>query len=118
MISYQEICQGTNNFCKSNLLGVGGFGSVYKGMFDGTTVAIKVLNLPLLGAFKSFDAKCKVLRTIRHRNLVKVISTCSNPMLRAIVLQYMSNSSLERWLYSYNYCLNLLQRVNIMVDVD
>jgi LRR receptor-like serine/threonine-protein kinase FLS2 len=118
MISYQELCQGTNNFCESNLLGAGGFGSVYKGMlFDGIVVAIKVLNLQLAGAFKSFDAECKVLRTIRHRNLVKVISTCSNPEFRALVLQYMSNGSLERWLYSYNYCLNLLQRVNIMVDV-
>ncbi|XP_059451129.1 probable LRR receptor-like serine/threonine-protein kinase At3g47570 [Corylus avellana] len=118
MISYKEICQVTNNFCESNLLGVGGYGSVYKGMlFDGTTVAIKVLNLPLLGAFKSFDAEYKVLRTIRHMNLVKVISTCSNPKFRAIVLQYILNGSLERWLYSYNYCLNLLQRVNILVDV-
>ncbi|XP_059462697.1 LRR receptor-like serine/threonine-protein kinase EFR [Corylus avellana] len=118
IVSYQELCQGTNNFCESNLLGAGGFGSVYKGvLLDETVVAIKVLNLQLAGAFKSFDAECKVLRTIRHRNLVKVISTCSNPEFRALVLQYMSNGSLERWLYSYNYCLNLLQRVNIMVDV-
>ncbi|XP_059454593.1 putative leucine-rich repeat receptor-like serine/threonine-protein kinase At2g24130 [Corylus avellana] len=117
-ISYQELCQGTNNFCESNLLGAGGFGSVYKGiLFDGTIVAVKVLNLQLSGAFKSFDAECKVLRTIRHRNLVKVISTCSNLEFKALVLQYMSNGSLERWLYSYNYCLNLLHRVNIMVDV-
>jgi LRR receptor-like serine/threonine-protein kinase FLS2 len=47
MISYQELCQGTNNFCESNLLGAGGFDYVYKGMlFDGTLiVAIKVQNL-------------------------------------------------------------------------
>jgi LRR receptor-like serine/threonine-protein kinase FLS2 len=118
IISYQELCQGTNNFCESNLLGTGGFGSVYKRvLYDRTIVAIKVLNLQLSSAFKMFDAECKVLRTIRHRNLVKVISTCSNPEFRALVLQYMSNGSLERWLYSYNYCLNFLQRVNIMVDV-
>ncbi|KAM4085426.1 hypothetical protein ACJW30_10G027000 [Castanea mollissima] len=118
MISYHELCRGTNNFCESNLLGIGGFGSVYKGvLFDGTIVAIKVLNLQLEGAFKSFDAECKVLRAIRHRNLVKVISTCSNPEFRALVLQYMSNGSLEKWLYSHNYCLNLVQRVSIMVDV-
>jgi LRR receptor-like serine/threonine-protein kinase FLS2 len=117
MISYQELCQGTNNFCESNLLGAGGFGFVYKGMlFDGTIVAVKVLNLQLSGAFKSFDVECKVLQAIRHRNLVKVISTCSNLEFRALVLQYMSNGSLERWLYSYNYCLNLIQRVSIMVD--
>ncbi|GMY10620.1 probable LRR receptor-like serine/threonine-protein kinase At3g47570 isoform X6 [Fagus crenata] len=118
MISYQELRHGTNNFCESNLLGTGGFGSVYKGILsDGTIVAIKVLNLQLEGGFKSFDTECKVLRTIRHRNLVKVISTCSNPEFRALVLQYMSNGSLEKWLYSHNYCLNLVQRVSIMVDV-
>ena len=36
---------------------------------------------------------------------------------RVLVLQYMSNGSLEKWLYSHNYCLNLVQRVSIMVDV-
>ncbi|KAF5464010.1 hypothetical protein F2P56_014125, partial [Juglans regia] len=118
MISYQELCQGTNNFCESNLLGVGGFGSVYKGILsDRTIVAVKVLSLELLGAFKSFDAECKVLRTIRHRNLVKVITTCTNPEFRALVLEYMSNGNLEKWLYSHNYCLDLLQRINILVDV-
>ncbi|XP_035547664.1 probable LRR receptor-like serine/threonine-protein kinase At3g47570 [Juglans regia] len=118
MISYQELCQGTNNFCESNLLGVGGFGSVYKGILsDRTIVAVKVLSLQLSGAFKSFDAECKVLRTIRHRNLVKVITTCTNPEFRALVLEYMSNGSLEKWLYSHNYCLDLLQRINILVDV-
>ncbi|KAG6666551.1 hypothetical protein CIPAW_01G038700 [Carya illinoinensis] len=118
MISYQELCQGTNNFCESNLLGVGGFGSVYKGILsDMTIVAVKVLSLQLSGTFKSFDAECKVLRTIRHRNLVKVITTCTNPEFRALVLEYMPNGSLEKWLYSHNYCLDLLQRINIMVDV-
>ncbi|KAL0004596.1 hypothetical protein SO802_012157 [Lithocarpus litseifolius] len=118
MISYQELCHGTNNFCESNLLGTGGFGSVYKAILsDGTIVAVKVLIRQLEGAFRSFDAECKVLRSIRHRNLVKVISTCSNPEFRALVLQYMSNGSLESWLYSHDYCLNLVQKVSIMVDV-
>ncbi|GLT53995.1 hypothetical protein SLA2020_272290 [Shorea laevis] len=120
MISYQELCRGTNNFCESNLVGTGGFASVYKGiLYDGTIVAVKVINMQLEVAFKSFDAECEALRMIRHRNLVKVITTCSfsNLEFRALIMEYMSNGSLERWLYSYNYCLNLLQRVNIMVDV-
>ncbi|KAL4615291.1 hypothetical protein ACB092_07G112900 [Castanea dentata] len=118
MISYHELCRGTNNFCESNFLGIGGFGAVYKGILsNGTTVAVKVLNLHLEGTFKSFDAECKVLRAFQHRNLVKVISVCSSPKFKALGLQYMSNYSLEKWLYSHNYCLNLVQIVGVMVDV-
>ncbi|CAL2225825.1 unnamed protein product [Prunus armeniaca] len=118
MISYQELRRATNDFCESNALGVGSFGSVYKGILsNGTTVAVKVLNLQMEGALKSFDAECKVWRTIRHRNLVKVITSCSSHEVRALVLQYMCNGSLEKWLYSHNYCLNLVQRVSMMVDI-
>ncbi|CBI17790.3 unnamed protein product, partial [Vitis vinifera] len=86
------------------------------GAFE-SLMAVKVLNLQLEGAFKSFDAECNVLARVRHRNLVKVITSCSNPELRALVLQYMPNGSLEKWLYSFNYSLSLFQRVSILLDV-
>ncbi|XP_024195836.1 receptor kinase-like protein Xa21 [Rosa chinensis] len=118
VISYQELRQATNDFCERNLLGVGSFGSVYKGILsNGITIAVKVLKLEMEGAVKSFDAECKVWRTNRHRNLVKVITTCSSPEIRALVLQYMSNGSLEKWLYSHNYCLSILQRVSMLIDI-
>ncbi|XP_039165851.1 probable LRR receptor-like serine/threonine-protein kinase At3g47570 [Eucalyptus grandis] len=108
MISYRELCLATNNFSESNLLGVGSFGFVYKGtLANGTDIAVKVLNLYIKGALKSFDAECNAFRMIRHRNLVKVISTCTNANLRALVLQYVPCGSLEKWLYSNNYNLDL-----------
>ena len=57
-----------------------------------------------------------MLARVRHRNLVKVISSCSNPKLRALVLQYMPNGSLEKWLYSFNYYLSIFQSVSVMLD--
>ena len=118
LISYQELRRATNDFSEANILRVGSFGSIFKGILSkGTIVAVEVSNLQLEGAFKSFDAECKVLARVRHRNLVKVISSCSNPELRALLLQYMPNGSLEKWLYSFNYCLSLFQRVSIMLDV-
>ncbi|KAK3439110.1 hypothetical protein EUGRSUZ_C03754, partial [Eucalyptus grandis] len=117
MISYRELCLATNNFSESNSLGAGNFSSVYKGtLVNGTDIAVKVLNLHIEGALKSFDAECDVFRMIRHRNLIKVISTCTNANLRALVLQYMPCGSLEKCLYSYNCNLDLHQRVKIMVD--
>ncbi|KAG8365552.1 hypothetical protein BUALT_Bualt18G0116900 [Buddleja alternifolia] len=117
-ISYYELLQATEQFSESNLLGTGGFGSVYKGiMRDGKVLAVKVFSLQLQGVFKSFDVECEVLRNLRHRNLTKVIGSCSNEDFKALILEYMPKGSLEKWLYSHNYCLNHMQRLNIMIDV-
>ncbi|CAN4091895.1 unnamed protein product [Withania somnifera] len=94
------------------------FWLVYKGVLrSGTAIAIKVFNLQLEAAFKSFDTECEVLRGLRHRNLVKVISSCSNLDFKALVLEYMPNGSLEKYLYSHNYFLNISRRLSIMIDV-
>jgi len=117
-ISQQELLQATEGFSVSNLVGRGSFGSVYQGtLSDGLIVAIKVFNLVVEGAFKSFDTECAVLRNIRHRNLLKIISSCSNMDFKAFVLEYMPNGNLEKWLYSQYHCLSILQRLNIMIDV-
>ncbi|XP_042942704.1 receptor kinase-like protein Xa21 [Carya illinoinensis] len=80
-------------------------------------VAIKVLKLQVEGAFKIFVVECEVLRNTHNGNLIKIISICSNIEFKALVLEYMPNGNLEKWLYSHNHYLNILQRLNIMVDV-
>nr|XP_027102691.1 LRR receptor-like serine/threonine-protein kinase EFR [Coffea arabica] len=95
-ISYYDLVHATNDFGENNLIASGSYGSVYKGVLrDGSILAIKVFNLQVEGAFKSFDAECEVLRNIRHRNLVKVISSCSNHDFRALVLEYMPMEALK-----------------------
>ncbi|KAG8378391.1 hypothetical protein BUALT_Bualt08G0132600 [Buddleja alternifolia] len=117
-ISYQELMQGTNAFSEENLLGRGGFGSVFKGsLSDGLNIAVKVFNLQIEGASKSFDIESEILSTVRHRNLVRIIGCCTNSEFKALILAYMPNGSLEKWLYSHEYCLDLLQRLDIAIDV-
>ncbi|KAM3306647.1 hypothetical protein P3S67_013517 [Capsicum chacoense] len=68
-------------------------------------------------AFKSFDTECEVLCSLCHRNLVKVITSCSNLYFKALVLEYMPNGSFEKYLYSHNYFLDIRQRLSIMINV-
>ncbi|XP_040994347.1 probable LRR receptor-like serine/threonine-protein kinase At3g47570 [Juglans microcarpa x Juglans regia] len=133
-ISYQSLLKATNGFSSAKLVGVGGFGSVYKGILDesGTIIAVKVfMNLLRSGAFKSFLAECEALRNIRHRNLVKVLTVCSSidyngNDFKALVYEFMVNESLEEWLHptaiedevhQNQRNLDLFQRLDIIIDV-
>ncbi|KAF3630344.1 putative LRR receptor-like serine/threonine-protein kinase MRH1-like [Capsicum annuum] len=66
---------------------------------------------------QEFDTECEVLHSLHHRYLVKVITSCSNLDFKALVLEYMPNGSLEKYLYSHNYFLDTRQRLSIMIDV-
>ncbi|XP_057799483.1 receptor kinase-like protein Xa21 [Salvia miltiorrhiza] len=117
-ISYYELQQATERFDESNLLGTGSSCSVYKGILNnGKDIVVKVFDMQLEGISRIFDVECEILRSIRHRNLTSVISSCSNEEFKALVLEYMPKGNLEKWLYSHNYCLNMMERLNIMIDV-
>eukprot|EP00253_Pinus_taeda_P034950 PITA_34950 len=120
-ISYAELVIATNEFSDANLLGIGSFGKVYKGILnDGTMVALKLLNLQNEGAQKSFDRECKVLGRVRHRNLIRVITSYSDLQIKALIFPLMPKGSLEKCLYpddGEQSCLNLIQRLNIAIDI-
>ena len=79
-VSYEMLYQATNGFSPSNLIGTSSYGFVYNGVLhpEERLVAIKVLNLQRKGASRSFLAECNVLTNIWHKNLVKILTCCSN----------------------------------------
>ncbi|XP_028126188.1 putative receptor-like protein kinase At3g47110 [Camellia sinensis] len=129
-LSYGELFQATNGFSPSNLIGEGGYGSVYKGILnsDEQIIAVKVLKLHECGANKSFVPECEALKNIRHRNLVKIITAClsidfKGNDFKALVFEFMKNGNLENWLHPSLLekhepkNLNFVQRLNIAIDV-
>ncbi|XP_031118474.1 putative receptor-like protein kinase At3g47110 [Ipomoea triloba] len=116
-ISYFELARATSGFSQSNLIGSGSFGSVYKGILNnGMPIAVKVFNQSER-ALRSVDVECEVLKNLRHRNLTKVITCCFSDNYKVLVLEYMSNGSLDQWLHSQSNYLDIIQRLNIMIDV-
>ncbi|GLJ52323.1 hypothetical protein SUGI_1112850 [Cryptomeria japonica] len=117
-ISHEDLLAATNRFHNSNLLSTNSFGSVYKGFLaDGTRVAVKVLNLMHEQSHKIFRAECKVLQKARHRNLARIITTCSTIHIKALIFEYFSNGSLEKYLYQSSCRMGLRTLLNIAIDV-
>ncbi len=128
MVSYNDLRQATGNFNQENFLGNGSFGSVYKGYLrQGIAVAVKVLDNDRTSSWKSFLAECEALRNVRHRNLVRLITSCSsidfkNMEFLALVYEFLSNGSLEDWvngkrMHANGDALNVVERLNVAIDV-
>ena len=129
-ITYDDIVKATDMFSSTNLIGSGSFGKVYKGSMSlhKDKVAIKIFNLNMYGAHRSFLAECEALRNARHRNIVKIITLCSSvdptgADFKAIVFPHMLNGNLDMWLnqrahqHNQRKILTLSQRINVALDL-
>ncbi|XXG58693.1 hypothetical protein AAC387_Pa04g0939 [Persea americana] len=129
-VTYGELFKATDGFSSANLIGEGSYSSVYRGIIDHIEriVAIKILNLQQRRASKSFTAECRALSSICHRNIVRVLTVCSSidfsgNDFKALILEYMSNGSLDSWLhqnaneYHQLRFVSLIQRLNVAIDI-
>ncbi|CAN1816822.1 Probable LRR receptor-like serine/threonine-protein kinase At3g47570 [Linum perenne] len=125
-LSYQRLYIATDGFSSVDLIGIGSFGSVYRGVLhaDGTStnIAVKVFNLQRRGASKSFMSECEALKNIRHKNLMRIVTVCSSVdrqgnEFKALVYEYLANGSLEDWLHNPIERLDVSTRLNISIDI-
>ncbi|CAN6569533.1 unnamed protein product [Malus baccata var. baccata] len=101
-LSYRELQIRTWNF--SQLLGTGGFGSVYKGsLADGTLVAVKKLERVLPHGEKEFITEVNTIGSMHHMNLVRLCGYCSESSQRLLVYEFMKNGSPDKWIFRSNY---------------
>ncbi|KAB2620097.1 receptor protein kinase TMK1 [Pyrus ussuriensis x Pyrus communis] len=104
VISIQVLRNVTNNFSENNVLGKGGFGTVYKGeLHDGTKIAVKRMESGVVAekGLNEFKSEIAVLTKVRHRHLVGLLGYCLEGNERLLVYEYMPQGTLSRYLFNW-----------------
>lgn len=124
VISIQVLKSVTNNFSEENILGRGGFGTVYKGeLHDGTKIAVKRMESGPVGekGQTEFMSEIAVLTKVRHRHLVALLGYCLDGNERLLVYEYMPQGSLSQHLFHWRDLglkpLEWTRRLTIALDV-
>ncbi|VAH26038.1 unnamed protein product [Triticum turgidum subsp. durum] len=102
--SYEVLFHATEGFNEKNLLGRGGFGSVYKGVLrkPGMEVAVKRMSHDSRQGVREFIAEVVSIGRLRHRNITQLLGYCRRKGELLLVYDYMKNGSLEKYLHSRN----------------
>ncbi|KAJ1253701.1 hypothetical protein BS78_K210200 [Paspalum vaginatum] len=99
-IPFVVLQDATNHFDEQMVIGVGGFGKVYKAvMQDGSKLAVKRGNQKSHQGLREFRTEIELLSGLRHRHLVSLIGYCDEHNEMILVYEYMEKGTLKNHLY-------------------
>ncbi|RVW68704.1 G-type lectin S-receptor-like serine/threonine-protein kinase [Vitis vinifera] len=100
LFDFDTIAEATDNFSRSNKLGQGGFGPVYKGMLrGGQEIAVKRLSKNSRQGLDEFKNEVLCIAKLQHRNLVKLLGYCIQYEEKMLIYEYMPNKSLNSFIF-------------------
>ncbi|KAG0552044.1 hypothetical protein BDA96_01G474800 [Sorghum bicolor] len=95
-----ELEVATGGFCPENVVGEGGYGTVYRGILaGGEVVAVKDLFDHKGQAEKEFKVEVEAIGKVRHKHLVGLIGYCAEGPKRMLLYEFVENGNLEQWLH-------------------
>lgn len=100
--AYKELSIATRGFHDSQIIGIGSFGTVYRGMTPGTSInyAVKRSKHHNENRHQEFLSELSIIGRLRHKNLVNLLGWCVQDSELLLVYELMSNGSLDTLLYS------------------
>lgn len=105
VFSFKQLLSATGGFGKSNVIGQGGFGLVYRGVLqDGRKVAVKLMDQAGKQGEDEFRVEVEMLSRLRSPYLLALIGYCSESHHRVLVYDFMANGGLQEHLYPIKGC--------------
>ncbi|XP_028761752.1 probable serine/threonine-protein kinase PBL7 [Neltuma alba] len=96
----KQLHSATKGFSKSNVIGRGTFGLVYRGVLNnGRNVAIKFMDEERKQGEEEFKIEVELLGRLRCPYLVKLLGYCSDRNHKLLVYEFVANGSLQDHLY-------------------
>ena len=118
--SYKDLFHATEGFKNKHLLGIGGFGRVYKGVLrkSKSEVAVKRVSHESRQGMREFITEVVSMGRLRHKNIVQLLGYCRRKGELLLVYDYMPNASLDKHLHDDTMqTLDWAQRFRIIQGV-
>ncbi|CAN1347412.1 G-type lectin S-receptor-like serine/threonine-protein kinase At4g27290 [Linum perenne] len=120
MAASEIVTSATNSFSPNNILGQGGFGTVYKGTLrDGIEIAVKRLSSDSKQGADEFKNEAINIAKLQHRNLVRLLGCCVQRGERMLLYEFMPNRSLDVFIFdkTQSRLLDWPKRYNIIKGI-
>uniref|UniRef100_A0A1D1YET2 non-specific serine/threonine protein kinase n=1 Tax=Anthurium amnicola TaxID=1678845 RepID=A0A1D1YET2_9ARAE len=117
--SSNDILKKLEYLNEENIIGSGGFGTVYKlAMDDGNVFALKRIVKTNEYLDRFFERELEILGSIKHRYLVNLRGYCNSPSSKLLIYDFLPGGSLDEALHERSEQLDWDARLNIVMGAS